>query len=185
MYVDDAALHDRCAGMIAKTGLEIGWEAIQELSDSTVEESVLETVRRCAQDSGGDIINVHDVRARRMGHYTLVDLHAVVSPRLSVSAAHQAGERIRHYVRQATPEISEVLVHIDPCINASWHEEDPSRLMRPHADIEADVRGAVGKVAEVHSESILFTIRQYSAFAGRQSDACVVSFLERGNSGPN
>ena len=171
--------------MIAKTGLEIGWEAIQELSDSTVEESVLETVRRCAQDSGGDIINVHDVRARRMGHYTLVDLHAVVSPRLSVSAAHQAGERIRHYVRQATPEISEVLVHIDPCINASWHEEDPSRLMRPHADIEADVRGAVGKVAEVHSESILFTIRQYSAFAGRQSDACVVSFLERGNSGPN
>lgn len=38
------------AGMIAKTGLEIGWEAIKELSDSAVEEEVpgLLLVRGCS-----------------------------------------------------------------------------------------------------------------------------------------
>jgi len=139
------------SGMIIKTGGEIGWGAIQALSDNqgAVEEEVYDTVRDCAQQSGGDILDVHDIRARRMGPYTLVDLHAVVSPRLSVSAAHQAGERIRHQIRKAKPEISEVLVHIDPCVHASWHEDDPSRLMRPVSEIEADVRTAIDKVQEV------------------------------------
>jgi len=143
------------SGMIAKTGLEIGYGAVKELSDSTVEESVLQTVKDCAlleKSHGGDVRDVHNVRARRMGHYTMVDLHAVVSPKLSVSAAHQAGERIRQRIREADPSISEVLVHIDPYHDASFHEEDASRLMRPHAEIEAEVRANVAKkVEEVES----------------------------------
>jgi len=139
------------SGMIAKTGLEIGYEAVKELSDGTVEEELLETVRECALEEllGGDVVDVHDVRARKMGPYILVDLHAVVSSKLSVSAAHQAGERIRHNVRKSNPEITEVMVHIDPYANATWHEEDASRLMRPHREIEIDVREAVATVSEV------------------------------------
>ena len=142
------------SGMIAKTGLELGYGAIKELSDSTVETELLATVRECAlaeRQQGGDVLDVHNVRARKMGPYTLVDLHAVVSPKLTVSAAHQAGERIRHSIVSSNPEISEVMVHIDPYHDASFHEGDVSRLMRPHAEIEADVRAHVAQVDEVES----------------------------------
>ena len=53
-----------------------------------------------SQRLDGEIRNVHGIRCRRMGPYTLVDLHMQVDPLLSVSAAHQAEARVRRLVQQ-------------------------------------------------------------------------------------
>ena len=51
------------------------------------------------QSEDGEIRNVHGIRCRRMGPYTLVDLHMQVDPLLSVSGAHQAEARVRRIIK--------------------------------------------------------------------------------------
>ena len=75
------------SGMIGKVAFDIGKDAVQELSDAAGDDntSLVKSVRSAAVESSDDILDVHDIRARRMGPYTLVDLHMVVNSRLSVS----------------------------------------------------------------------------------------------------
>eukprot|EP00658_Telonema_sp_P-2_P023461 TRINITY_DN19402_c0_g1_i5.p1 TRINITY_DN19402_c0_g1~~TRINITY_DN19402_c0_g1_i5.p1 ORF type:complete len:307 (-),score=68.84 TRINITY_DN19402_c0_g1_i5:918-1838(-) len=61
------------SGMIGKVAVDIGREAVQELSDSSAEEALMSQVKRSAMASGADVLDVHDIRGRRMGPYTLVD----------------------------------------------------------------------------------------------------------------
>eukprot|EP00656_Telonema_subtile_P016339 TRINITY_DN18620_c0_g1_i1.p1 TRINITY_DN18620_c0_g1~~TRINITY_DN18620_c0_g1_i1.p1 ORF type:complete len:450 (+),score=84.57 TRINITY_DN18620_c0_g1_i1:67-1416(+) len=134
------------SGMIGKVAYDIGKEAVHELSDQAVDVDLVSSVRAAALDSSQDVLDVHDLRARKMGPYTLVDLHMVVNSRLSVTAAGQAAARLRRHVRKEIPEVNEVLVHIDTYPRKTYHgkspRSDPAEL-RPHSEIEADVRAAI------------------------------------------
>ena len=55
--------------------------------------------------SGLEVLDVHDIRARRMGPYTLVDLHMVVHSRMSITAAGHAALRLRKHVSETMPEV--------------------------------------------------------------------------------
>lgn len=65
------------AAMIVKTGGEICLDSVQELTDNTVEAEVLETLEEVSANVD-DVLHVSQVRARRMGPYTLVDLRVHV-----------------------------------------------------------------------------------------------------------
>lgn len=93
--------------MIGKVAIDIGRDALQELSDAAADVDLVKSVRDTAVKSSHDILDVHDIRARRMGPYTLVDLHMVVNSRLSVTAAGQASARLRKQVMDEMPEVSE------------------------------------------------------------------------------
>lgn len=143
------------SGMIGKVAFDIGKEAVRELSDHAADDDLMGSVREAALESCQDVLDVHDLRARRMGPYTLVDLHMVVNSRLSVTAAGQAAARLRRHVTKEIPEVNEVLVHIDTYPRKTYHgktpRSDPAEL-RPHSEIEADVRHAIAaQVPEISS----------------------------------
>ncbi|RHY38857.1 hypothetical protein DYB30_003533 [Aphanomyces astaci] len=123
--------------MIAKTGVDICLDSVRELTDKSVEDEVLDLLRH-SSSSVEDVVSVSNVRARRMGPYTLVDLRVNVRPplghwtriqwprnryqtdarvqvhgRTSVSAAQQLAARVKAEVLRRVPDVSEVLVHID------------------------------------------------------------------------
>ncbi|KDO87332.1 hypothetical protein CISIN_1g030287mg [Citrus sinensis] len=56
----------------------------------------------------------HRLRGRRAGSSLYLDVHIVVDPFSSVSAAHGVGENVRHQIHKSHPEVSEVFIHIDP-----------------------------------------------------------------------
>ena len=133
------------AGWIIKTGLTIGYNSVKELSDEAVEEGFLPALKQALNQIEG-VEKYHDLRSRRMGSSVLVDLHVQVDARLSVSAAHQIGERVRMVLLEQNPQVNEVLVHIDA--EEDIDESHPA-LMRPQTEIETDIRQNLQHIPEI------------------------------------
>jgi len=54
------------------------------------------------------------VRVRRIGSMLVVDLDIEVAPGMSVRAAHAIAVRVEDAIKDAIPEIYDVIVHIEP-----------------------------------------------------------------------
>ena len=98
--------------MIAKTGIEIGWDSVKDLTDSQDEE-VLATLEKAIVAVPG-VASCKYVRHRRMGPYQVVDAHVLVHQDLSVSAASHVVAKCRAAVRSEMPEVGEMMVHVSP-----------------------------------------------------------------------
>ncbi|KAG2781442.1 hypothetical protein JG687_00005721 [Phytophthora cactorum] len=139
------------AAMIMKTGGEICLDSVQELTDNTVEAEVLETLKEVSA-SVDDVLHVSQVRARRMGPYTLVDLRVHLDARTSISMAQQISERVRSYILQEVPDVSEVLVHIDvqfDQFSCSAFSAGEVKNFRPYREIKNDISYALATIPEI------------------------------------
>ncbi len=101
------------AFMIAKIGIDLTRQGIQELVDTALEPEIIEQIKRTIL-SVEDVKQLHLLRSRRMGQHALVDVHIQVSPKLSVSEGHHISERVENRIKQTFEEINDVTVHIDP-----------------------------------------------------------------------
>lgn len=109
--------------MIVKAGVGFGWSAMEELVDTGLSAEEVQNIRKTLKSTPG-VMDVHDVRTRRMGHKALVDVHVQVSPRISVSEGHLIAETARGRMLKTHAEVLDVLVHIDP-------EDDKDAFRRP------------------------------------------------------
>ena len=140
------------AGLIIKTGIDIGYESIRELTDENVEEEVISELNKIMSGIEG-VDHYHEMRARRMGPHLLVDLHIEVDSMMSISAAHQVAERVRLGILEKLPAVNEVLVHVDA--EDDFFGEEGSELsqkivlMRPQSEIENDVKKKLAKIHEI------------------------------------
>lgn len=98
--------------MILKMGLQFAWEALRELVDTGLSEGEVEAIRTTLATTPG-VIDLHELRTRRMAHRVLVDVHIQVDGRITVAEGHAIGETARHRVLAAHPEVLEVLIHLD------------------------------------------------------------------------
>jgi len=140
------------SGLIIKTGVDIGYESIRELTDETVEDNVIIKLGKIMNGIEG-VEHYHEMRARKMGPHLLVDLHIQVDSMMSISAAHQVAERVRLTILKKLPAVNEVLVHVDA--EDDFVDEKELRipvdtnLMRPQNKIENDVKIAIAQVPEI------------------------------------
>ena len=56
----------------------------------------------------------HDLRTRRVGRETFIDLHVLVDPDLSVVDAHRISSDVEHALHGACSRPANVTVHIEP-----------------------------------------------------------------------
>ncbi|MBC8259805.1 MAG: cation diffusion facilitator family transporter [SAR324 cluster bacterium] len=141
------------AGLIIKTGIDIGYESIRELTDETVEEEVISKLGQILTDIRG-VDHYHEMRARRMGPHLLVDLHIEVDSMMSISAAHQVAERVRLRILEELPAVNEVLVHVDAEDDFFETKEGLDQtqdiiLMRPQSEIEDDVKNVLKQMPAI------------------------------------
>ena len=99
--------------MIVRMGIVFAWDAFQELIDAGLSIEEVDSIRQTLIDTSG-VVNLHELRTRRMAHRALVDAHILVDPRISVSEGHSIAERARARVLKSHPEVVDVLVHVDP-----------------------------------------------------------------------
>ena len=99
--------------MIAKIGWDLLWKSVQELIDTSLDESEVETIRESILSVPG-VRALHMLRTRRSGSDALVDVHILVEPALSVSEGHQIGESVRKRLIEQLEDVFDVTVHIDP-----------------------------------------------------------------------
>lgn len=99
--------------MIAKIGLDLSRQSVQELVDTALEPEMVEQIKQTILNID-DVRELHQLRSRRMGHNALVDVHIQVSPKLSVSEGHHISESVEKALIEKFDEINDVTVHIDP-----------------------------------------------------------------------
>jgi cation diffusion facilitator family transporter len=142
--------------MIARMGLQFAWEALRELVDTGLSEDEVAAIRTTLAETPG-VVDLHELRTRRMAHQALVDAHIRVDPRISVSEGHRIAETARRRVLQAHPAVLDVLVHVDA--------EDDS-LVQPRTDfperltLETHLRDLLGTDAPPFERSILHYLGQ-------------------------
>ena len=109
----DAAGAIAVALMIAKIGWDLLWKSLQELIDTALEPEYVDEIRLKILEVDG-VRACHMLRTRRSGSDSLVDVHILVDPSLSVSEGHQIGERVRARLLDDVEHVADVTVHIDP-----------------------------------------------------------------------
>jgi cation diffusion facilitator family transporter len=114
------------AAMIIYTSLGLGRRTLDVLLDRAPKgayQRVVETV------SGLEGVNrAHDIRVRKMGSETLVDMHIEVPRTLTHDKAHRVATAVEDKVRNALPN-SDVLVHVDAIETAAETITDRIRLI--------------------------------------------------------
>jgi len=130
------------AFMIAKIGVDLVRQSVQELVDTALAPEIVEQIKHTILDID-DVRELHLLRSRRMGHNALVDVHIQVSPKLSVSEGHHISERVEKALINKFDEINDVTVHIDP-------EDDESTARCKDLPLRSELLVALNQVWSKH-----------------------------------
>jgi len=98
--------------MVAKIGVQLSWQALNELIDTGLAAEDLAAIRAGILAVNG-VRALHLLRTRRVGGQALVDVHIIVDPAISVSEGHQISEQVRRVLIAERDEVADVMVHID------------------------------------------------------------------------
>lgn len=101
--------------IIAYNSIRIFRPAFAEIMDAAPSRELIEKIKSIAEKV--DRVNeVEKCHVRKMGMKYLVDMHIVVNGNLSVMEGHDVSHRVKDAIRESLPEVSDVLIHIEPTI---------------------------------------------------------------------
>lgn len=98
--------------MIVKAGWDFSVDAFHSLTDHALDPEEIARIHGTARAVDG-VLDVHNLRTRRMGDWAVIDMHVEVGTHLSVSEGHYIAEQIAAQVK-AAHRVAECTVHIDP-----------------------------------------------------------------------
>lgn len=101
--------------LIAAAGVRILRATISTLSDERRIDP--EPVERVALEEPG-VLEAHNVRSRGPSDDIHLDLHVLVSPTLTLAAAHELGHRVERRLRDRWPGVTDVVVHVEPALES-------------------------------------------------------------------
>lgn len=98
--------------MIGRMGWKFGWGALQDLVDRAVPAEEMAAIRNTLLATEG-VIDIHDLRTRKVGGWALVDVHLEVEPTISVLEGHNITSAARQNVLD-NHDVLNVMTHLDP-----------------------------------------------------------------------
>ncbi len=121
------------SAFILKIGLKFAWQAIYELTDSSVpNEKTKEFAKLILSLSG--VRHMHRLRTRKMAERVFLDVHVLIASYASASEGHYIAETGRINLMKKYKEIEDITVHID---TEDHPETLPDRLPPNRREIEA------------------------------------------------
>jgi cation diffusion facilitator family transporter len=98
--------------LIGKMAVSMVWENLAELVDTAPDPKLIAQIKDTA-NSLKHVMAPHDVRARSMAGKIYLDMHIHVPSHASVSEGHYLGDLVAYTIKQAHPQVQDVMVHID------------------------------------------------------------------------
>src|SRR5450830_1220234 len=98
--------------MIVRTGGVFFWRALNDLMDKAVSEEESESIRATLLATPG-VFGVHDLRTRKMGDMTIVDVHLELDGEQTVTQGHAIAALARTRVMEQY-HVLDVMTHVDP-----------------------------------------------------------------------
>jgi cation diffusion facilitator family transporter len=99
--------------VIVKIGYDVGKENILQLMGTSPGPEMSERIKEVVS-SIEEVRLVHRIRVHGVGAYYAVDLHVCVDEDLPLGRAHEIAHRVQKLITETFPEVSSVLVHIEP-----------------------------------------------------------------------
>jgi cation diffusion facilitator family transporter len=108
-----------------------GWlllrPALSELMDQAPDHKVIEEIRQLAAVTPG-VARVEKCFVRKAGHLFFVEMHVEVDPQMTVLRSHEIAHDVKDKIRHTMPEVSDVLVHIEPLNIAAKNSTMPKQI---------------------------------------------------------
>ena len=101
------------SAIIAVNAYRILRPALDEVMDAAPSSAIMDAIRTVAPRVNG-VEAVEKCRVRKMGFSHYVDLHIEVRSDLTVQQGHAIAHAVRAAVRAEIPQVSDVLVHVEP-----------------------------------------------------------------------
>ncbi|CAO6124107.1 MMT1 Predicted Co/Zn/Cd cation transporters [Candidatus Pelagibacterales bacterium] len=98
--------------MILKMGWTFSYEAIQALTDKAADTNEVEKIKKTILETPG-VVNVHDLRTRKVGDSIIADVHIGVKGTLTVAEGHDIAVEARNRVMRSS-RVLNLMTHIDP-----------------------------------------------------------------------
>jgi cation diffusion facilitator family transporter len=99
------------AVFIARTGIEVGRQTSQILSDRVVMNE--EDIRRVVM-SVPEVVGCHRIRTRGSADHTFLDLHVWFSGNTTLVEAHRLSHVVKDRLMHNYPQIADAIIHIEP-----------------------------------------------------------------------
>ncbi len=106
------------ATFILHAAWAICYPALQMLIDQGAPSEVMAQLDSLACSVPG-VRSVHRLRSRYQGAGLLVDMHIGVDAHITVKEGHEVADAVERLLLDEGPEVTEVLVHVDP-----WHSDE-------------------------------------------------------------
>jgi ferrous-iron efflux pump FieF len=100
------------SGILFRGSYEIGRNAMRQLMDAEFTPEERQKIREIAM-SNPNISDLHDLRTRRAGLTSFIQLHIELDGSMNLTEAHEIADAVELEIRRAFPD-SEVLIHQDP-----------------------------------------------------------------------
>ena len=101
------------AFVVAFNGARLLRPAFNELMDRAPDRELIKKISAVAASVPG-VANVEKCHVRKMGWQLFADMHIEVDPQMTVLRSHEIAHAVKDTVREAMPNVSDVLVHIEP-----------------------------------------------------------------------
>lgn len=101
---------------VAKVGLDIFKDAINELMDYSIDENDESQIITIANDADG-VLNIGELRTRKHGSMAYVDLTICVNKDLTVLQGHEIANKLEISILEELQIVKGITVHVEPCIN--------------------------------------------------------------------
>jgi cation diffusion facilitator family transporter len=116
--------------MIGRIAWQFVASSLNELVDTALPADKVNAIRQHALALEG-ILGAHALRTRLHGGRIFLDLHVQVDDRISVSEGHYLADRLASSLKQAFPEIRDIVVHVDPEPDTDTNVRNTDLPLRP------------------------------------------------------
>lgn len=117
------------AVFLCSAAWKIAWPALNELTDRGVCSETRTKLLKAAASVPG-VRDVHDLRTRFLGAGVQVDLHVMVDGAISVEEGHRVATAVEETLLSIGPQITDVLVHLEPWSPEGQYHEREQRLRK-------------------------------------------------------
>lgn len=106
----------------------VAWIVFRENVPVLLDAAVLDPAAVVTVSQGvAGIESIHSIRSRGIHSAVELDLHMEVAPDMSVAAAHDLGVRIERDIKARFPQVTDVVIHIEPIIGGAVSSPRPHR----------------------------------------------------------
>ncbi len=98
---------------ILKVAWDIASDSFDKMVDHACDETVVEQIRKVVRDTPG-VLSLDDLKTRRFGSKSYVDVEIGVDSRLNIVEAHNIAQLLHDNIEQTLPEVKHCMVHVNP-----------------------------------------------------------------------